>query len=136
MIPWKIYVSWGNLWEKTSKLAGTLLEQRRKVSSLEIQMEVSNNEDIARYVDVLEFQSYVDRWQQDPAVVNAFYNPNMNDIGKTSDLSRYVNQCLQVSSSNDWNLNSFLDFFIQCFLRAFCSLCSTVQTSQSKYCDY
>lgn len=24
------------------------------------------------------------RWEQDPAVVNAFYNPNTNDIGKDS----------------------------------------------------
>ena len=25
---------------------------------------------------------FVSRWEQDPAVVNAFYNPNMNDIGR------------------------------------------------------
>lgn len=26
------------------------------------------------------------RWEQDPAVVNAFYNPNTNDIGKDSQI--------------------------------------------------
>lgn len=26
------------------------------------------------------------RWEQDPAVVNAFYNPNTNDIGNRSQI--------------------------------------------------
>ena len=36
------------------------------------------------------FYLFLVRWEQDPAVVNAFYNPNTNDIGKQSDVLVHV----------------------------------------------
>ena len=36
------------------------------------------------------FYFLLGRWEQDPAVVNAFYNPNTNDIGKQSDMLVHV----------------------------------------------
>ena len=37
------------------------------------------------------------RWHQDPAVVNAFYNPNMNDIGKSGDCVHSIVTVLHAS---------------------------------------
>jgi neprilysin len=59
------------------------------------QLNISESEFLENIFSVLRFESYhnlqklrkpvnKDKWSTDPAVVNAFYNPNKNDIGKNA----------------------------------------------------
>jgi predicted metalloendopeptidase len=67
------------------------------------QLNVTEDEFLLNILNVLRYDAYhnllklrqpvnKDKWSTEPAVVNAFYNPNKNDIGEQTDLQTFPNE--------------------------------------------
>lgn len=75
--------------------------------------------------------AHTEKWSTEPAVVNAFYNPNKNDIGK----GEREPQCSFIfgiaPTTSTTQIKLFfppLFFILQFSLPASCSHCSTAKT--------
>lgn len=64
-----------------------------------VQLNVTEDQFLTNIFNVLRYDAYhnlqklrqpvnKDKWSTEPAIVNAFYNPNKNDIGKL--ISKYI----------------------------------------------